>query len=190
MSRNIIIDAGFHVGSFSAGFLEKEKNFFCYAFEPNDLLLEKSKYVREKYKDRLIFSNKLVWIEDTEMELSIGIEGMKASSVLSKGGLSIKKIVKEAFDFSGWVQQTIKDNDKVVMKMDIEGSEYYVLPKMIKDGSINLVDKLIVEFHCHKMDDTKKYKKIHGEIIDFFSTNKNIELINHTSWKEYEKKYY
>jgi len=190
MSRNIIIDAGFHVGSFSAGFLEKEKDFFCYAFEPNDLLLEKNKNVREKYKDRLVFSDKIIWIENKEMELSIGIKGMKASSVLSKGGLSMKKMIKESFDFSRWVQQVIKDDDKVIMKMDIEGSEYYVLPKMIKDGSINLIDKLIIEFHYHKMDDTKKYKKIHEEIITFFLANKDIELIKHTSWKEYERKYY
>lgn len=179
--RNIIIDAGFHTGSFSGGFLEKYKDFFCYAFEPNDLLLEKNKHVREKYKDRLIFSDKIIWVENIEMELSIGTKGMKGSSVLSKGNLSNKKVVKEAFDFSLWLKETVEEEDEVFVKMDIEGSEYYVLPKLINNGTINLIDKLIVEFHFHKMVESKKYKKIHDKIIKFLEDS-NIELIEHTSW--------
>lgn len=188
MPRNIFIDAGFHVGSFTNGFLEKNKEFFCYAFEPNDLLLKKSADTRKKYKSRLVFLDKIVWIEEGEMELFIGIKGMKASSVLSKGGLSTKKFVKKTFDFSQWLKETVKKDDKVIVKMDIEGSEYYVLPKMIDDGTINLIDRLIVEFHYHKMTESQKYKKIHKKIIKFFE-NSNVELIEHTSWKDYEKRY-
>ena len=168
----------------------KNKNFFCYAFEPNDLLLKKSKLVREKYKNRLIFSDKIVWIEDIEMELTVGIKGMKSSSVLpKKRALTNKKLTKKAFDFSKWLESTVKENDIVVVKMDIEGFEYYVLPKMIEDGTIDLIDKLIIEFHYHKMVEDKKYEKIHKKILKFFEGS-NIELINHTSWKDYAKKHY
>jgi hydrogenase maturation factor HypE len=31
--------------------------------------------------------------------------------------------------------------------MDIEGSEYKVLPKMIEDGSIKYINTLIIEWH-------------------------------------------
>lgn len=191
MRKNILIDAGFHVGSFASGFLAKNPDFFCYAFEPNDLLLEKNENVRERYKDRLVFSDEVIWVKETEMELTIGIKGMKASSVVpKKRGFSNRKLIKKTFDFSKWLERIVDKNDNVVIKMDIEGSEYHVLPKMIEDGTIHLVDKLIIEFHAHKMVEDDKYGEIHKQLEQFFSNNTNIELIIHTSWKDFEKKYY
>ena len=39
-----------------------------------------------------------------------------------------------------------------MLKLDIEGAEYQVLDKMIRDGSIAYVDRLYVEFHNVKVD--------------------------------------
>jgi len=45
----------------------------------------------------------------------------------------------------------VKDNfrkvDEVILKIDIEGSEYDVFTKMLRDGTFELVDKLYGEFH-------------------------------------------
>ena len=42
----------------------------------------------------------------------------------------------EAIDFSKWVLENFTEEDFIILKMDIEGSEYKVLPKMIEDGTI------------------------------------------------------
>lgn len=53
----------------------------------------------------------------------------------------------EAIDFSKWVLENFTEEDFIILKMDIEGSEYKVLPKMIEDGSIKFINNLIIEWH-------------------------------------------
>lgn len=57
----------------------------------------------------------------------------------------------KAIDFSKWLKQRFADASAkgcaVIVKMDIEGSEYDVLEKMIADGTSTLVSHMIVEFH-------------------------------------------
>ncbi len=53
----------------------------------------------------------------------------------------------EAIDFSKWVLSNFEKEDYIILKMDIEGSEYKVLPKMIDDGSIEYINTLIIEWH-------------------------------------------
>lgn len=57
------------------------------------------------------------------------------------------KITVESFDFSKWLKDTIHPDDYVICKLDVEGAEYEVLKKCIKDGTIQLLDKLDAEFH-------------------------------------------
>lgn len=58
-------------------------------------------------------------------------------------------IKADCFDFSDWLKQY--EDDYVVVKMDIEGAEFPVLDKMIKDGTIQIPAKLLVEFHPNKI---------------------------------------
>ena len=53
----------------------------------------------------------------------------------------------EAIDFSRWIRENFVEDDYIFLKMDIEGSEYKVLPKMIEDGTINYINDLIIEWH-------------------------------------------
>ena len=53
----------------------------------------------------------------------------------------------EAIDFSMWIRENFVEDDYIFLKMDIEGSEYKVLPKMIEDGTINYINDLIIEWH-------------------------------------------
>jgi uncharacterized protein YfeS len=61
------------------------------------------------------------------------------------------KIKKEidCFDFSKYVKDNFKVDDYIVCKLDIEGAEYPVLEKMIKDETIPYIKKLYVEFHSN-----------------------------------------
>lgn len=53
----------------------------------------------------------------------------------------------ESIDISQWILDNFSKDDFIVLKMDIEGSEYQVLPKMIKDGSIGYINHAFIEWH-------------------------------------------
>ena len=59
----------------------------------------------------------------------------------------------ESLDLSQWIVDNFSKDDYIVLKMDIEGSEYEILPKMIKDGSINYINAAFIEWHDWVMPD-------------------------------------
>ena len=85
------------------------------------------------------------WIYDGEIE--IGGEGDATSHRLSDGKQTVP-----CFDFSQWLAKLDRPkDDEIIVKMDIEGAEYEVLPKMLEDGTISLVQELIIEWHDWKV---------------------------------------
>jgi len=80
-------------------------------------------------------------------------------------GLTGEKVMVKTLDFSRWLKLNIKEDDYVFCTMDIEGSEYDVLNDLFATGSIDLINKLYVEFHDVKLntnmqDEEKKLKKM------------------------------
>ena len=51
------------------------------------------------------------------------------------------------FDLSQFILNNFDKDDEVVLKIDIEGAEYTVIDKMLKDGTFELVDIFFLEFH-------------------------------------------
>lgn len=54
-------------------------------------------------------------------------------------------------DLSRWLRETVRPEDDVTLKVDIEGAEYDLLEKLLADGTIALVDRLYCEWHRHKV---------------------------------------
>lgn len=54
-------------------------------------------------------------------------------------------------DWVSWLQRHFSAHDVVVVKMDIEGAEHTILPRMAGDGSIDLIDVLGLECHGGKL---------------------------------------
>ena len=63
----------------------------------------------------------------------------------------------EVINFSSFLKKTVTVDDYVIIKMDIEGSEFAVLDKLIQDNSIDFVNDLYVEFHERNFDDQDFY---------------------------------
>jgi FkbM family methyltransferase len=61
----------------------------------------------------------------------------------------------ESIDLSQWVIDNFSKDDFIVLKMDIEGAEYEVLPKMIEDGSIEYINQAFIEWHDWVMPEYK-----------------------------------
>lgn len=50
-------------------------------------------------------------------------------------------------DLGRWLRENVTAEDYVILKLDVEGLEFELLPHMFKDGSFDLVDKLYIEWH-------------------------------------------
>ena len=61
--------------------------------------------------------------------------------------LEIPPMRVPTIDFSQWMLKNFTADDYIILKLDVEGSEYEILNKMFKDGSFDLIDKLYIEWH-------------------------------------------
>lgn len=121
--------------------------FEIYAFEPNS-----------KFKDcfnqfnNVIFSNKVALTYDGTVSFAIDQTDNPMGSTAESSKTSIYDTMPhaelECFDFSNWIKQF--SNDYVIVKMDIEGSEFPVLYKMISENTHKIMSKLWVEMHPNK----------------------------------------
>nr|CAD1828853.1 unnamed protein product [Ananas comosus var. bracteatus] len=56
----------------------------------------------------------------------------------------------QGFDFAQWLKRTVSKNDYVVMKMDVEGTEFDLVPRLFETGAICLIDELFLECHYNR----------------------------------------
>ena len=191
MSKNIYIEAGVCSLRYNTKpFYEQHKNedWYYYLFEPNylsfDNIVKKSKIYNIP---NLKIYDKAAWNENCKKEFWLGNrlskdgreKGRGSASLFSgKGRLGTDKSEVDCIDFGKWVKENFLKEDYIYLRMDIEGSEYVVLPSMIKDGSIDYVNCISLEFHAHKFrgKNRKIFEKIHKELKDFFKNCKNIKI--------------
>lgn len=166
----IFYDCGFHKGKITDKFLKENEDAICYAFEPNELMNESNKWCLDKYPNRISLSHDLVWVEDTELDFWIGIKDMQGSSVIpTKRNLTDKVVKRKAIDFNEFIINTSSHGDYIVLKMDIEGSEYPVLKKLIENDTIKRINEITVEFHNGRLG-TQEYTEIHDFLKEYFDT--------------------
>lgn len=156
----IFIDLGAYDGDTVEKALKLYSNFdFFYAFEPYLPNLEK---LRQKYKDnkKIIIFDKAAATYDGRAKFFLhknikDKNGADEGSTLekSKNNVDLNNFVEvQTIDLSKFILENFKTSDEIVLKMDIEGTEYELLEKMIKDGSIKYIRALYCEWHKHKTD--------------------------------------
>ena len=90
----------------------------------------------------------------------------------------IPKIIDKANDISELIDQYSYD-DYIIVKIDIEGTEFPLIEHLIRQGTIHKVDHLTVEFH----DKDFAGKPIRfQEKVGFYRTLMNIYGIKHSKW--------
>lgn len=77
----------------------------------------------------------------------------------------------ECIDLSEFIKQNFSKDDSIIMKIDIEGAEYPILQKMIKDSTIDLINEIYIEWHPQ----ISKIKYNQNEIISILKS-KNIKI--------------
>lgn len=172
--KKVFVDLGAYDGDtvrefYNWGKLTGDPNEYdIYMFEPNPKFADQLRKMAEG-NGKLFYSNKAAWLKDGEIEFAVDNTDTPMGSTAEQSKLNIwdtmPHIKVESFDFSEWVKQ-FKD-DYLLVKMDIEGAEFPVLEKMLKDDTVSCIDKLLCEFHPNKATN--------------YTTNDKINLIDRLS---------
>ena len=187
--RKVLLDCGSHQGGGLKGMVREngiDTSWIVFSWEANpyayndfNVKIKKSPLNITSYLAAV--GNKQGTITVNIQEGNGGTSG-KGSSIISMDEwrpIGTAPFVETAevpmIDFSKWIFENLKEDDYVVLKMDIEGSEYDVLEKLIETDATKFIDKLYIEFHSNMFTDKESYKKREDKIKEHFSNN-NIEV--------------
>ena len=159
MSRKIFLDAGAWNGisvSMFRKFWDNHEEFEIYSFACNP------KYKNKFKKLDVNFINKAIWIFDGFINFYLCDDGYGndwGSTLLKNkisGNIDLNNPIEVGcIDFSKWIMDNFSKTDYIILKIDVEGSEWEVLPKMMKDGSIDYINELYGEWHVDKIGKTE-----------------------------------
>ena len=91
----------------------------------------------------------------------------------------------KGFDFANWLKKTVSKNDFVVMKMDVEGTEFDLIPKLFETGAICLIDEIFLECHynrwqrCCPGQRSSKYEKTYDQCLELFNSLRQRGILVH-----------
>ncbi len=165
---HIFVDVGSATGqsidAFKTTKLYKKVPWEIYAIEPS-----KDVYNLIPKAPDVTLIPKAAWLYDGQMEFfKTTAAGKTRNSVYFKDSMNKEKVVWECMDFSRWLDRTSDKEDYVIVSMDIEGAEADILERMVKDGSIDLVDRINVEFSMEMItepgtpSEDKQFRRIHA----------------------------
>lgn len=125
-----------------------------FAFEPNPSFKAEWKDIHDrhiKHVKEINFIQSAAWINDKGLELSLWHESPIGSTVMKekRNWYAGEIIGVPSFDFSEWLKQF--EGEKIYVKLDVEGAEHDILEKMIADGTDELCELLMIEWHSGKM---------------------------------------
>ena len=143
---------------------ELDKPWIIFAIEPNPVFSEYLNLIRfnlSKFNNTVnVYSNIMPWIYDGEVELNfntldsnfyhlkpkISQEDIKQSDV--------KLTKRPCLDLARLIKQFQK-NDLIVVKLDVKGAEYDILPHLQAQNALNLIDFINVTFYSSSSHKTK-----------------------------------
>jgi FkbM family methyltransferase len=204
--KKIFIDCGTHLFQGLCEFVEKyniDETWECYSFEANPITFQLSqdnyKTLTQSWNLNIKHYNKAVYVENTKLRVNCSKDewGENSFDYISAGSnvlLNAPKyddiskanfnyndgeILVDSIDFCEFLKSSCKKGDYVVIKMDIEGSEFYVLPKIIEQNLFDLISEMSVEFHERFFEPKEEYKNLKYQYMQIFSDNG----INIIEWK-------
>ena len=107
------------------------------------------------------------WIYDGEIDfyvsdrsLSSGVHKNRVKRVHSTPINIVKEVKVPCIDFSRWILENFSQDDYIILKMNVEGSEYEIFDKMFKDGSIKFIKELWGDLHRRQFPHMNKQDEL------------------------------
>lgn len=201
-SRYVYVDVGARsygssIGSwFKKQYPKQNKTFEVYAIEA-----DKTFHEQYKVKKGVTLLPYAAWVRNETLSFEINRDpgekvtdkgrGMgRIQPVTSKGDGAFDGEVDEiqGFDFANWLKNTVAERDFVVMKMDVEGTEFDLIPRLYETGAICLIDEIFLECHynrwqrCCPGQRSSKYEKTYGQCLDLFTSLRQSGILVHQWW--------
>jgi len=195
INSKIFVDCGSNLGQGyeEIKILEKiDCSWDIEMFEPSP---ECFKHLKSKYKeDNFNINNKAVYTSSGKKEFHFTqslsgevcytSQGSKLGEVknlfTNRNNLYTlsEPIIVETIDLSDFINKL--NYEYICLKLDVEGSEYDIISRMMETSSLKKVNKLYVEFHNYAIDYDKKskYDKIRSDILIYLKENN----INFVEW--------
>lgn len=194
--RKIFIDCGTHMFQGFQEFAKKyniDSSWECYCFEPNPLTYNQSKKIYEELSRfyNITHLNEAVSNKNEEInikcskvvtwghQVEIGDFTDQSSNILDNPqewwNSDYLEYKVNSINLSSFIKNLVENGDYVLIKMDIEGSEFSVLDTMIEDNTINLVNEIYVEFHERHFDNQEFYRDKKNNYFKILKDN-NISL--------------
>jgi FkbM family methyltransferase len=158
--KKIFIDGGAHKGEAVEVLLDKRedlKDCEVHFFEPNPDLIEYLENMSEASPYNITVHHAALWDEEGEIDFfeSIARWNTLASTVVPEmneiWGLKLDRDNPQkvpTVSLSDFLEQ-FDQEDYIVVKLDVEGSEYAIVQDLFDTGAINKIDELFLEWHDH-----------------------------------------
>ncbi|KAL5995170.1 hypothetical protein ACLOJK_025228 [Asimina triloba] len=192
--RYVYVDVGARsygssIGSwFRKQYPKQNRTFDIYAIEADRAFHDD--YRSRKRVELLPYA---AWVRNETLTFEIdsatkggGMGRIRPSSSSSSKDVDIRRI--QGFDFAGWLMSAVSKKDFVVMKMDVEGTEFDLIPRLLETGAICLIDELFLECHynrwqrCCPGQRSPKYEKTYSQCLELFSSLRESGVLVHQWW--------
>lgn len=192
---NVFLDLGTHFGQGLDHFIRHygiDNNWVVHTFEANPVTHKI--YVEHHHSKYPFVISHNEAVSDHDGVIDINIETPPNEGHTGQGSSIIEmdkwnpwngtlrenfqfKVEVPCIDFAKFISDNFNSDDRIIIKMDIEGSEFATIRKMLDSDVIKYVNTLCVEWHDHyftnKEEMTEKKKQLVEEINKY-----NIELID------------
>ncbi|XP_078159740.1 methyltransferase [Carex rostrata] len=197
--RYVYIDVGARsYGSSIGSWFRKQYPKQNHTFEIYAIEADHSFYDEYKSRKGITLLPYAAWVRNETLSFEINRDHDQKEDEKGGGGMGRIRPVSgsthsevrtiKGFDFANWVKQSFSEKDYVVMKMDVEGTEFDLIPRLFQTGAICLIDELFLECHynrwqrCCKGVRSPKYKNTYGQCLDLFQSLRQRGVLVHQWW--------
>ena len=188
--RKVLLDIGAHTGESVRRFYRQRSDadeFEIYCFEPDpdtfDILFRQVGAMPNVHCFCAALSDR-----DGERTLHCGTvnqgEGSTFLAGKQTGGLQTTKPVA-TMAVSDWFARMVRSQDYCIVKMNVEGAEYELLPAMTSAGLMDGIDELYVQWHSLKFNTARRieldrielawWEEMKNKKTHVFATTKGME---------------
>ena len=119
------------------------------------------------------FHPECAWIDDKGVELRIMSNNSTCTIRKDFPGKQESVVKVPSLDLSAWMKGRFYKEDLVVLNMDIVGAELDLLPKMERDGTLELIDVFYGDFYGERLEPKISNKGLQ-DILNMHNITNNI----------------
>lgn len=155
MKKLRFIDCGANIGQSVEWALKVFKDYevIVNSFEPLPLNFN---IIKEKFSqdDRVVVKQLAVSTSYGNSTFYCQNTGARTGSTLVKGKLYLNEnesIQVETIDLADWLKKNVSKDELTILKIDVEGMEYKILPHLLENNIQGLIDYWLIEYHSSKI---------------------------------------